>query len=84
MKYRHTVYKTLIRVPGPALGCCVQVGNVVVGDVIALEPGQALIDLDRGMQGVLTIGQFSHKRISDLKDVLQVGEKIKVCGALQG
>nr|AAP79181.1 ribosomal protein rpS1 [Bigelowiella natans] len=54
-----------------------KVGDVVVGTVTALKPYGAFINLG-GVNGLLHISQISHDHVTSVKDVMDVGQKLKV------
>lgn len=53
------------------------IGDVVVGVVQAVKPYGAFIDVG-GINGLLHISQISHDRITNVEQVLQEGDKVKV------
>jgi len=54
-----------------------KVGDVVVGTVTALKPYGAFVNLG-GVNGLLHISQISHDHVTSVKDVMDVGQKLKV------
>eukprot|EP00250_Pteridium_aquilinum_P004463 c14667_g2_i1 orf=173-1279(+) len=53
------------------------IGSVVEGVVQSVKPYGAFIDMG-GVSGLLHISQISHDRITDVENVLQPGDKLKV------
>ncbi|MCO5572498.1 hypothetical protein L7F22_026253 [Adiantum nelumboides] len=53
------------------------IGSVVEGVVQSVKPYGAFIDMG-GVSGLLHISQISHERITDVENVLQPGDKLKV------
>lgn len=53
------------------------IGSVVEGVVQSVKPYGAFIDMG-GISGLLHISQISHERITDVENVLQPGDKLKV------
>lgn len=53
------------------------IGSVVEGIVQSIKPYGAFIDVG-GVSGLLHISQISHDRITDVENVLQPGDKLKV------
>lgn len=54
-----------------------KVGDIVVGTVTALKPYGAFVNLG-GVNGLLHISQISHDHVASVKDVMDVGQKLKV------
>ena len=52
------------------------VGSVVKGSVLSLESYGAFVNVN-GFQALLPISEISHTRITDVKDVLEVGQEIE-------
>ena len=53
------------------------IGSVVEGVVQTVKPYGAFIDIG-GISGLLHISQISHDRITNVENVLQAGDKLKV------
>ena len=53
------------------------IGSVVEGVVQTVKPYGAFIDIG-GISGLLHISQISHDRITNVENVLQPGDKLKV------
>lgn len=56
----------------------VEVGEIYDAKVVRLEKYGAFVNLIKGKDGLLHISQISNERIKDIKDVLKVGDTIKV------
>ena len=54
-----------------------QVGDVVLGNVQAVQAYGAFVELGNGVTGLLHVSQISHDRITQIDKVLSVGDKIK-------
>ena len=55
-----------------------KVGELYTGKVESLQPYGAFIDLGDGVSGLLHVSQISERRISSPKEVLKVGQEVKV------
>jgi small subunit ribosomal protein S1 len=53
------------------------IGSVVEGVVQTVKPYGAFVDIG-GISGLLHISQISHDRITNVENVLQAGDKLKV------
>lgn len=64
----------------------VQVGSVLEGTVETLQNYGAFVRLENGLSGLVHISQISQKRVKSPKDVLNVGDdvKVKVIGVKDG
>ena len=64
----------------------VQVGSVLEGTVETLQNYGAFVRLENGLSGLVHISQLSQKRVKSPKDVLNVGDdvKVKVIGVKDG
>lgn len=56
---------------------CVQVGDVVLGTVQAVQAYGAFVELGQGVTGLLHVSQISADRITQVDKVLSVGDKLK-------
>lgn len=55
-----------------------EVGKVYTGIVKGIKDFGAFVEILPGKQGLLHISEISHERVKDVKDVLKMGQKIKV------
>jgi len=55
-----------------------EVGEVYVGEVKNIQPFGAFVEILPGKDGLLHISEIDWKRISDINNVLKIGDKIKV------
>ncbi|MEG0720677.1 MAG: S1 RNA-binding domain-containing protein [Lachnospiraceae bacterium] len=64
----------------------VQVGSVMEGKIESIQTYGAFVRLEGGLSGLVHISQISNKRISSPKDVLTVGNtvKVKIIGVKDG
>lgn len=64
----------------------VKVGTVMEGKVESLQNYGAFVRLEDGLSGLVHVSQISHKRVKSPKDVLTVGDdvKVKVIGIKEG
>lgn len=64
----------------------VKVGTVMEGKVESLQNYGAFVRLEDGLSGLVHVSQISHKRVKSPKDVLNVGDdvKVKVIGIKEG
>jgi len=53
-----------------------QTGQVVSGKVVRLAPFGAFVELEPGVDALIHISQFSHKRIATPSEVVSVGQEI--------
>lgn len=58
-----------------------QVGDVVLGNVQAVQAYGAFVELGNGVTGLLHVSQISHDRITQIDKVLSVGDKVKARAA---
>lgn len=56
----------------------IEIGTVMDGKVESLQPYGAFIDLGDRMSGLVHVSQISYKRVKEPKDVLSVGDDVKV------
>lgn len=56
----------------------VKVGTVMEGKVESLQNYGAFVRLEDGLSGLVHVSQISQKRVKSPKDVLNVGDEIKV------
>ena len=56
----------------------IEVGGIYLGTVVRIMPFGAFVDLGGGKEGLLHISKISKKRISNIEEVLKIGEKIQV------
>ena len=54
------------------------VGDIVLGEVVAIKTFGAFIKLESGETGLVHISQVSSKYIDKVEDVLKVGDKVDV------
>ncbi len=54
-----------------------QVGALVEGNVTKLASFGAFVELEEGIDGLIHISQLSDDRVTRVKDVVQVGDKVK-------
>ncbi len=64
------IIKGLLAVP--------EVGETYMGEVIAIKPYGAFIEILPGVSGLLHISEIDWTRIENVEDVLHVGDKVKV------
>jgi len=62
--------KNLLAVP--------EVGEVYMGEVLALKPYGAFVEILPGVSGLLHISEIDWVRVERIEDVLNVGDKVKV------
>lgn len=55
----------------------IQVGSVVDGKVVSIQPYGAFVDVG-GIEGLVHVSEISRQHINDPKDILSVGQEIKV------
>ena len=56
----------------------IQIGTVMTGTVESLQNYGAFVRLEDGLSGLVHISQISQKRVKSPKDVLNVGDEVKV------
>ena len=56
----------------------VKIGSVVTGKVESLQNYGAFVRLEDGLSGLVHVSQISRKRVKSPKDVLSVGDEVKV------
>lgn len=56
----------------------VKIGHIAEGIVDSLKDFGAFIDLGDGMSGLVHVSQIANRRIAHPKDVLKIGDKVKV------
>lgn len=56
----------------------IKVGSVLTGKVESLQTYGAFVRLEDGLSGLVHISQISRKRVKSPKDVLSVGDEVKV------
>ena len=52
---------------------------MVEGTVATIQPYGAFVNIGPELNGLLHISQISHDRISAVEQVLEIGQKLKVC-----
>ena len=64
----------------------VKVGTIMEGKVESLQNYGAFVRLEDDLSGLVHVSQISHKRVKSPKDVLNVGDdvKVKVIGIKEG
>ena len=55
-----------------------KIGDVVIATVTGIENYGVFVDLDEGYTGLIHISEVSDKFVSNLKDYVEIGEKINV------
>lgn len=60
-----------------------QIGDVVKGTVQSVKPYGAFLEIGQGVNGLLHISQISEDRVTNVDDVLSVGDELKVSGQAQ-
>ena len=55
-----------------------QVGDVVKGTVQSVKPYGAFLEIGQGVNGLLHISQISEDRVTNVDEVLSVGDELKV------
>ena len=55
----------------------INVGDVVEGEVVSLQPYGAFVDLGNELNGLVHISEISDKRIKSPKEVLEIGQTVK-------
>jgi polyribonucleotide nucleotidyltransferase len=55
-----------------------EVGEVYMGEVIAIKPYGAFVEILPGVSGLLHISEIDWSRIDKVEDVLHIGDKVKV------
>lgn len=55
-----------------------EIGDVITGVVNSVKPYGAFVDLPNNVSGLLHISQISEERVSNVEDVLSVGDELKV------
>lgn len=55
-----------------------KIGDVVEGTVQSVQLYGAFINIGGGVSGLLHVSQISHERITNVMDVLRIGNKVKV------
>lgn len=60
------------------LASAYKVGDVIEGTVQSMQLYGAFLDLGGGLNGLLHVSQISHEMVSNVSDVLSVGNKLKV------
>ena len=56
----------------------IQIGTVMTGTVESLQNYGAFVRLEDGLSGLVHVSQISQKRVKSPKDVLNVGDEVKV------
>lgn len=56
----------------------IQIGTVMTGAVESLQNYGAFVRLEDGLSGLVHVSQISQKRVKSPKDVLNVGDEVKV------
>lgn len=56
----------------------IKIGSVLTGKVESLQTYGAFVRLEDGLSGLVHISQISRKRVKSPKDVLSVGDEVKV------
>lgn len=64
--------------PIEALGAKLQVGEIVSGKVSRLKDFGAFIELGDNVEGLIHISDLAHYRVKHPKDILKVGETVRV------
>ena len=54
---------------------------MVEGTVATIQPYGAFVNIGPDLNGLLHISQISHDRISAVEQVLEIGQKLKVCSS---
>ncbi len=54
-----------------------QVGQVVEGKVVQIKEYGCFVELEPGLDGLVHISEVSHKRVADINDELNVGDKVE-------
>ena len=58
-----------------------RIGDVVAGTVSRVEPYGAFVDVGDGGNGLLHVSQISHDRVTNVEDLMTVGDQLKVRAA---
>ncbi|PLW94088.1 MAG: polyribonucleotide nucleotidyltransferase [Marinilabiliales bacterium] len=70
MQEAHERIKKIVAVP--------EIGEVYEGKVVSIVAFGAFVEVLPGKEGLLHISEIAHERIKDVKDVLKVGQMVKV------
>ncbi len=70
--------KQLVRDPWETIDQHYQVGDLVQGSVVTLAKFGAFVELQSELQGLVHISQISGQPVANVKDVLEVGQSVKV------
>ena len=62
--------------PWTLVGTKYQVGQEIEGTVVQIKEYGAFVELEAGLDGLVHISEIANKRVENVSDVLQVGEKI--------
>ncbi|MDY2888926.1 MAG: polyribonucleotide nucleotidyltransferase [Candidatus Caccosoma sp.] len=55
-----------------------KVGEIYTGKVVRIESFGAFVNLFKGCDGLLHVSKISHERVNHPKDVLKIGDEVKV------
>lgn len=55
-----------------------RIGMVIEGNVTGIQPYGAFVELDENTQGLIHISECHHGFVSDIHEVLKVGQRVRV------